>query len=112
RNGRIFMNYEIGETIYDYDVTFLGISPYLQLETTPIEGLHLSAGLRYDVLGYDYETRLAPITTGAHRRPAPTSIRYRHLSPKLGAAYEITPELNLFASYGHGFRAPSEGQLF
>lgn len=112
RDGRVFSDYQIGGTIYDYDATFLGISPYLQVELTPLAGLHLTAGLRYDALGYAYETRLDPIATGAHRRPPATRIRYQHLSPKLGAAYEVSPELNLFASYGHGFRAPSEGQLF
>jgi outer membrane receptor protein involved in Fe transport len=112
REGRIFTEYEIGNTIYDYDVTFVGISPYLQAEFAPLERLHLSAGLRYDRLGYDYTSHLAPLATGPHRRPADTSVRYGHLSPKFGATYEFAPELNLFISYGHGFRAPSEGQLF
>jgi outer membrane receptor protein involved in Fe transport len=112
RDGKIFTEYELGSTIYDYDVTFLGVSPYLQAEFAPVERLRLSAGLRYDRLGYDYTSRLAPLTTGPHRRPADTSVRYGHLSPKLGVTYEVAPELNLFASYGHGFRAPSEGQLF
>lgn len=112
REGMIFAAYDVGSTIYDYDVTFLGISPYLQAELAPMERLHLTAGLRYDDLGYRYRSRLEPLDTGRHRRPADTAVRYRHLSPKLGATYEVATALNLFASYGHGFRAPSEGQLF
>jgi outer membrane receptor protein involved in Fe transport len=39
-------------------------------------------------------------------------VHYTHVSPKLGGTLEITHGLNLFAAYAHGFRAPSEGQLF
>jgi outer membrane receptor protein involved in Fe transport len=112
REGRIFTDYEVTNTIYDYDVAFLGFSPYLQAEVAPLERLHLSAGLRYDNLGYRYDNHLGPLDSGPHRRPADTKIRYRHLSPKLGATYEFAPALSIFASYGHGFRTPSEGQIF
>jgi outer membrane receptor protein involved in Fe transport len=30
----------------------------------------------------------------------------------VGAAYDISPTLSVYASYRHGFRAPSQGQLF
>jgi outer membrane receptor protein involved in Fe transport len=39
-------------------------------------------------------------------------VSYTHLSPKIGATLELSPAFNVFAAYGHGFRAPSEGQLF
>src|SRR5690606_36816756 len=35
-----------------------------------------------------------------------------HFSPKLGFSYDAGPALNLYGNYTHGFRAPSEGQLF
>jgi outer membrane receptor protein involved in Fe transport len=112
RVGGIFTEYAVGPTIYDYDATFQGFSPYLQAELSPLDRLRLTTGLRYDRLAYDYTSRLEPLATGSHRRPADTEVSYSHLSPKLGAAYEFGPALNLFLSYGHGFRAPSEGQLF
>ena len=112
RVGRTVRSYAAGDTVYDYDVAFRGVSPYLQAEASPTERLRLVAGLRYDHMGYDYDSRLAPLETGKHRRPADASPRYDHLSPKLGATYEAAAALNLYASYGHGFRAPSEGQLF
>src|SRR5690606_30736870 len=70
------------------------------------------AGLRFDALGYDYDNALGPLDTGRHRRPASTNVTYTHLSPKLGVTADVLPWLNAFAAYGHGFRAPSEGQLF
>jgi len=68
--------------------------------------------LRYDRLSYDYDNKLTDVTTGNHRRPADTTVDFTHLSPKLGATYAFSKQLNGFASYKHAFRAPSEGQLF
>lgn len=112
RDGRIFESFERGERIYDYDVTFYGVSPYVQAEFSPAPNVRVTGGLRYDHLGYDYETSLEPVAAGKHRRPADASVTYDHLSPKLGATLELSSRVNLFAAYGHGFRAPSEGQLF
>jgi iron complex outermembrane recepter protein len=112
RRDGIFTEYTVGDLIYDYDVAFRGASPYVQMELAPARKLRVSAGLRYDRVGYDYRNQLDAVDTGMHRRPASTEIRYDHLSPKLGFTFEVAPALGLFGSYRHGFRAPSEGQLF
>lgn len=112
REGRIFSAYTREELLYDYDVTYQGISPYLQIESNPIERLHLMAGLRYDRMAYDYESHLEPLQSGRWRRPADARVEFDHVSPKLGAAYEFGRGLSAYANYVHGFRAPSEGQLF
>ncbi len=109
---RIFANYTLGELQYDYDVTYRSISPYAHVEFSPTSRLRLDGGLRYDHSGYDYTNKLSVLETGAHRRPGSTDVRYDHLSPKVGATYELAPSASLFASYRHGFRAPSQGQLF
>jgi outer membrane receptor protein involved in Fe transport len=101
-----------GETQYDYDVTYRAASPYVHAELSPIPRLRVDAGVRADISGYAYHTLLAPVDTGAHRRPADADLGYAHLSPKLGAAYDLGGGQSLFASYRHGFRAPSQGQLF
>lgn len=108
----VFNSYTVGQRQYDYDVTFKGASPYAQFELVPVPALHLTAGMRLDLLGYDYHNSLSVLDTGAHRRPASTSVSYSHLSPKLGVTYDLTPEVNVFAAYRHGFRVPSEEQLF
>lgn len=111
-SNRVFADYEMGEKQYDYDVTYHAISPYVHMELSPTSRLRVDAGLRYDRTGYDYDTHLDPLDTGTHRRPASTDVSYGHLSPKLGLTYELSAAANLFASYRHGFRAPSQGQLF
>jgi iron complex outermembrane recepter protein len=112
RQGQVFTSYQTTDLLYDYDVTFRGTSPYLQLESAPWEQVRLTAGLRYDLLGYTYRSALHPLQTGRHRRPADTDVDYSHLSPKFGATWEIDRAANLYANYARGFRAPSEGQLF
>ncbi|MHB1225329.1 MAG: TonB-dependent receptor [Gemmatimonadaceae bacterium] len=111
-DDRIFASYTAGELQYDYDVTYRSVSPYAHVELSPTSRLRLDAGLRYDHAGYDYTNDMTVLETGSHRRPASTDVRYDHLSPKVGATYELAPSASLFASYRHGFRAPSQGQLF
>lgn len=122
RSGRIYTDYTIGRTLYDYDATFKGVSPYVHGEISATEKLRLTAGLRYDHLGYDYTNNLSdadivirPANISynlTYRHPSSTSVSYDHLSPKLGATYAFNPDLNGFVAYNHAFRAPSEGQLF
>lgn len=112
REDGIFVDYTDGERIYDYDVSFHGVSPYLQAEASPIETVRITAGLRFDYLGYSYDNALGTEQAGAHRRPASTEVSYDHLSPKLGITFAPVEAFSLFGAYGHGFRAPSEGQLF
>ena len=118
-SARAFTSFTTGETQYDYDVTYRSASPYLHAEASPfarkgalLGALRIDAGLRADFSGYSYTSRLAPLDTGAHRRPANTTRSYVHLSPKLGVTLALDSATSVFASYRHGFRAPSQGQLF
>jgi outer membrane cobalamin receptor len=117
--SRAFTSFTPGATQYDYDVTYRSASPYLHGEASPFAAsagllgtLRIDAGLRADFSGYSYDTRLAALDTGAHRRPASTTRSYAHLSPKVGATMALDSAMSLFASYRNGFRAPSQGQLF
>ena len=112
RVGSIYTDYTINEKIYDYDVTYRAVSPYLHGETSVGERLRLTAGLRYDNMKYDYDNKMTDLATGSHRRPGDTNVTFDHLSPKLGATWQFTQALNGFVSYRHAFRVPSEGQLF
>jgi outer membrane receptor protein involved in Fe transport len=112
-NGsRRFTDYTEGPVIYDYDVTFGAVSPYVQMLFSPTDRLHLDAGLRFDHMAYDYDDLLETPETPRYRRPEDAKRSYDHLSPKIGATYAVSGSLDVFASYRHAFRAPSEGQLF
>ncbi len=112
KNGSIYDSYSKGATLYDYDVTFHGVSPWVQAEYTPVDRLHLSAGVRGDFLGYDYTNHLGVETTGSHRRPGDASPTFSAVSPKFGLTVAASTHLDLYASYRRGFRAPDQGQLF
>ncbi len=112
RAGQVFTGYTSGETQYDYDVTFWQASPYAQADISLPGRVQLSAGARFDHIGYDYENRLSDLATGSHRRPGSTGVTFDRVSPKLGATWELATNANVFASYREAFRAPSESQLF
>ncbi|HET6228740.1 MAG TPA: TonB-dependent receptor [Longimicrobiaceae bacterium] len=112
KDGQVYASYTVGSRLYDYDVTFREASPYVQADVSPVKPLLLSLGVRYDHVGYDYHTKLAPTQAGRWRRPEDAAPWYDHVSPKLGMTYTFSPALGLFASYRNGFRVPSEGQLF
>ncbi len=122
RNGPVFESYTDQGRIYDYDVTFWQVSPYVQVEIEPVERLHLTAGLRFDSLGFDYDNNL---TDGAFQtqngptspvrtfyRPPDQDVDYDRLSPSVGLTYAFTPTLNGFVAYKQSFRVPQESQLF
>jgi outer membrane receptor protein involved in Fe transport len=104
--------YTDGPVQYDYDVAYRSLSPYVQAEWSPTSRLRFDLGARYDLTGFVYSTNLAPVDTGAHRIAPNMTVNYGHLSPKLGVTFDVTPSLNLYASYRNGFRAPSQSQLF
>jgi iron complex outermembrane receptor protein len=110
--ARQYTSYTRNGVNYDYDVTYTGVSPYLHGEFSPLERLRITAGLRYDRISYDYDNNLSPLATGSLRRPASTEVDFSHVSPKIGATWQLSATDNLYASYSEGFRAPSEGQLF
>ena len=118
--GNIYTDYRKGARVYDYDVTYSGVSPYVHGEISPFERLRLTGGLRYDRVSYRYDNRLGAGAINAltsvgslfYGHVGDTSLDFSHLSPKLGVTYAFTPSLNGFAAYSHAFRAPSEGQLF
>ena len=113
---RIYNSYTLGARVYDYDVTYQGVSPYLHGEISPVEKLRVTAGLRYDMINYQFTNHFstAPILANGryYGQVGDADINFSHLSPKLGATYAFTDNLNAFAAYNHAFRAPSEGQLF
>ncbi len=108
--------YTVGSRIYDYDVTFRSVSPYVHTEISPVDKLRVTAGARYDVLGYDFQNNLgrgvSANGTALYGQSDSTARSFSRLSPKLGATYELTKNSSVYASYNRGFRVPSEGQLF
>ncbi len=111
-----YTGYTVGSRIYDYDVTFKSLSPYLHTEISPLEKLRLTTGVRYDSLGYDFQNNLpsGASSNGATKfgQSNSTSKSFERFSPKIGATYELAKSASVYASYNQGFRVPAESQLF
>jgi iron complex outermembrane receptor protein len=115
-----YTGYSVGSRIYDYEVSFKSVSPYLHTEISPVQKLRMTVGARYDVLGYDFENRLAGgassntfgATTRFYGQSESASRFFSRLSPKVGVTYQLTEAASVYGSYNRGFRVPSEGQLF
>ena len=107
-------NYVTG-ALFDYDVDYMAIAPYLHTDIKLTEQLVLSAGLRYDYSRYDYTNNLADNSTdasGVYYRVADRTDSFDHLSPKLALSYHPQEDLNLYARYANGFRAPQSTTLY
>jgi iron complex outermembrane receptor protein len=122
KSGNYFRSYSRGPKIYNYDVDYMQISPYLHAETSPVERLRLEAGLRLDLISFDYHNHMdsgsfstVVTSTGTTRtfyRPNDATRYFSHLSPSFGVTYSIDPMANVFGRYKHSFRTPGEGDLF
>jgi iron complex outermembrane recepter protein len=119
--SRVFDSYTVGPRVYDYDVDFQGVSPYLHTEISPVEALRLTAGVRHDSLEYTFDNKFDPTpirVPGAfpgvrfYGQAEDTKKRFTHTTPKFGATYALTQDWSLYGSYHQGFRVPSEAQLF
>ena len=112
KTGDVYTSYTVGDIQYDYDVIYSSVSPYIHYEHVITSAMRLTAGARYDIMQYEYDNKLSTLTTGKHRRPADTTVKFNHFSPKLGLTYQVNKNLNTFINYRHAFRAPSNTQLF
>ncbi len=108
-----YIGYTVGPRIYDYHVDYQSVAPYLHLETSPVERLRVTAGLRYDYARYALDNRFgAGPGAGGLVQPGDVAVDFSRASPKLGLTWALSPASHLFASYNQGFRTPSESQLF
>ncbi len=118
---RNYQSYTIGARIYDYDVDYRSASPYIHTEFSPTTRLRVMAGLRYDDIRYDMSNNIAAGSVAARNtfgrevlfhQLGEAEADFSHWSPKFGLTYALHPSAHLYASHNHGFRVPSESQLF
>jgi len=101
--------------LYDYDVEYMAVAPYIHAEYDITKAIMLTAGLRYDYNHYDYTNNLAADSTdssGVYYRPADRTDNFSHLSPKLSLSYQPAKDMNLYLRYANGFRIPQASRLY
>jgi outer membrane receptor protein involved in Fe transport len=108
---------------YDYDVSSIGIAPYVQTDFVLSDRLTAGAGLRVDYLRYDYNNRMLTGSTRddgtecgfgdcLYSRPADRSDSFTNIAPKLSLTFSLDATSNVFASLSRGFRAPQASELY
>ncbi len=85
-------------------------APFLHLATSPLPGLHLMGGLRYDHFQFRVEDRLVALM--AEERPDESGERVMAAwSPSVGVLYEWLPALGLYANAATAFETPTTTEL-
>ena len=100
--------------IYDYDVDYVALAPYLQSHIILSQNLFLDAGLRYDYNAFDYtnNTDSGQYGESSYYRPSDRTDSFNHLSPKLALSYRPNERTSYYARYANGFRIPSATRLY
>ncbi len=97
---------------YDYTVDTTALAVWSELELQPTEKLRILAGLRGEAHNYDYTTEAAPGVNGRFNVPADRSDDFSFVTPKLGAIYELSERVDVYANYARGSRAPQTSDLY
>lgn len=92
----------------DYTVEILNPSAYSQLEMSPVERLRVVAGARYDIIRYRHQNALASQGFGA----PDDSQSFSHASPKIGAVYVASEQVQLYGNLSTGFAPPEVSALY
>lgn len=97
---------------YDYDVDTVVAAVWGELEWSVSDRFRILAGLRGESHDYDYTTRAPPGINGRFNVPADRSDSYSFVTPKLGAVWSVSPDVDLYANYARGARAPQVSDLY
>ena len=108
---------------YDYTVDVGNIAPFVHIDWDISEKLWLTAGVRYDVMRYNYDnlaldgrTRDDGSICGfggcRYNRPADRKDKFTNWSPKLGLGYQISSRQFAYVNLARGFRAPQATELY
>ena len=101
--------------IYNYDVDYLALAPYLRVEQMLGDDLTLTAGLRYDSNRFDYTNNLedGEYASSGYSRPGDDrDPDFDHWSPKLSLGWQIDERQRLYFRYANGFRIPQASRLY
>lgn len=97
---------------YDYTVDTLVGALWGEVEWTVSDKLTVLGGLRGEAHGYDYQTDAPVGINGRFNVPADRTDEFSFLTPKLGAVFEATEQIDLYANYARGSRAPQASDLY
>lgn len=104
-----YVSYAATDSVLSQYKTGIGnLASYIHYEAEILNGLKLTAALRYDHYHYNFENALPPSAfTGA---PS-TQNNFKRFSPKIGATYNFKGA-GIYANYSEGFVPPQISELY
>jgi len=99
-------------THYDYDVDTQAYAAWGEVDWQLTGRLSVLAGLRVETHEYDYTTKIPAGIRGRFNVPADRTDTFDLLTPKLGAVFDLSDTLDLYANYARGERAPQASDLY
>jgi outer membrane receptor protein involved in Fe transport len=101
-------------SIYDYDVNYIAIAPYINNKWEVTDKLDFIVGARYDYNEFDYTNNLSNgvDSSGVYYRPEDRKDSFTHFSPKASLTYKYDDSTTLYTRYANGFIIPSASRLY
>ena len=101
-------------SIYDYDVNYIAIAPYINNKWEINDKLDFVIGARYDYNEFDYTNNLSNgvDSSGVYYRPEDRNDSFTHFSPKASLTYKYDDSTTLYTRYANGFVIPSASRLY
>lgn len=97
---------------YDYVIGATVIAPYLHTEWQLGRRTQLTAGARYEVTRYDYNTHTPANTIGRFQRPASRADTYQAFTPNVALAYDLGSNWFAYGRLARGARAPQTSDAY
>lgn len=95
--------------VRNYQAGINNTALFAQYEISPMERLRVVAGVRDDMIRYDYINNLA---AGANYGAPSETRSFSHVSPKLGATYSLSKESSVYTNISQGFTPPEVSALY
>ncbi|MEL6286422.1 MAG: TonB-dependent receptor [Pseudomonadota bacterium] len=97
---------------YDYTVDTQVYALWTEVEWSLSNRVRVLAGLRGETHEYDYTTDAPVGINGRFNVPADRTDSFDLLTPKLGAVLDLTADIEAYANYARGERAPQASDLY
>ena len=97
---------------YDYDVDTIVGALWGELDWAINDRLTLLGGIRGEAHSYDYTTDAPVGINGRFNVPADRTDDFDFITPKLGLVFEASDNVDLYANFARGSRAPQASDLY
>ncbi len=97
---------------YDYEVDAQVFAAFGQLRHALTDTLTLEGGARVETTSYEYDNRAPDGAVGRYLRPVDRSDDFSTFAPSLGATWQVSEPVQLFARAARGVRAPQTAELY